>query len=58
LWDYAAGLLILQEAGGKAMTLEGEPVFLPRLVPRTVFAASTPALFDAARSWLDGLGAG
>jgi myo-inositol-1(or 4)-monophosphatase len=58
LWDYAAGLLILQEAGGKAMTLEGESVFLPRLVPRTVFAASTPALFDAARSWLDGLGAG
>lgn len=56
LWDYAAGLLILEEVGGQAMTLEGDPVFVPRLVSRTVLAASNPRLFDEARCWLAGLG--
>ncbi len=27
-WDYAAGLLIVREAGGQATTLEGEPLVL------------------------------
>ena len=26
LWDYAAGMLIVQEAGGVALTLDGEPL--------------------------------
>lgn len=54
LWDYAAGLLILEEAGGRAMTLDGEPVFTPELVTRTVLAASNPRLFDELRRWHQG----
>lgn len=29
-WDYAAGGLIVEEAGGKVTTVEGEPVTLDR----------------------------
>lgn len=53
LWDYAAGLLILEEAGGRAMTLDGAAVFTPQLATRTVFAASNARLFDEARQWLE-----
>ena len=52
LWDHAAGSLILQEAGGCAVTLDGEAVFSPTLIPRTVVAAQDPALFQAWRVWL------
>ncbi|MEN8168838.1 MAG: inositol monophosphatase family protein [Pseudomonadota bacterium] len=40
LWDYAAGQLILSEAGGHAATLEGETVLVKALTPRSVVAAS------------------
>jgi myo-inositol-1(or 4)-monophosphatase len=40
LWDYAAGQLILQEAGGHASTLEGDAVLVNRLMPRSVVAAA------------------
>ena len=53
LWDYAAGCLILQEAGGKAVTLQGEPVFAPTLQPRSAAAALDPAVF---RQWIAWLG--
>ena len=56
LWDYAAGLLILQEAGGRATTLDGEAVFALSLSPRTVLAASTPSLFAEGRAWLETTG--
>jgi myo-inositol-1(or 4)-monophosphatase len=52
LWDLAAGCLILQEAGGRSCTLQGEPVFLPRVEKRSVIAAGDPAVFDAWRNWL------
>lgn len=39
LWDYAAGCLILEEAGGSSETLEGEPVFAFDLAARSVLAA-------------------
>jgi len=52
LWDYAAGCLILEEAGGKAMTLSGEPVFSPTLEPRSAAAALDAAVFDEWREWL------
>lgn len=52
LWDYAAGCLILQEAGGQAVTLEGDPVFVPSLTPRSAAAALDPAIF---RQWIDWL---
>lgn len=52
LWDYAAGTLILDEAGGHALTLEGEPVFRAELAPRSALAAGDKALFDAWCDWL------
>ena len=53
LWDYAAGHLILAEAGGSACTLDGEEVFSHSLKPRSVVAAATPALFSAWKAWVD-----
>ena len=52
LWDYAAGSLILDEAGGRAETLAGEPVFRADLAPRSAVAAGDPALFEAWCAWL------
>jgi myo-inositol-1(or 4)-monophosphatase len=49
LWDLAAGTLILAEAGGFACTLQGEPVFVPALAPRSVVISPDPVLFAA---WL------
>jgi myo-inositol-1(or 4)-monophosphatase len=54
LWDYAAGLLVLEEAGGRATTLDGESVFTPKLLPRSVLAASNYRLFEEGRHWLAG----
>lgn len=52
LWDYAAGCLILQEAGGTAVTLEGESVFVPTLEPRSTAAALDPDIFIQWKQWL------
>ncbi|MEJ2359811.1 MAG: inositol monophosphatase family protein [Gammaproteobacteria bacterium] len=49
LWDYAAGQLILAEAGGFAATLQGEPVFNGTLQPRSAALAINQRLFD---TWL------
>ena len=49
LWDYAAGQVILQEAGGIAATLEGESVFTGSLAPRSAVLAINQILFD---QWL------
>jgi len=55
LWDYAAGSLILREAGGSAVTLEGEQVpgaslYLNRKV--SVVAASHPDMLERWWSWI------
>ena len=55
LWDYAAGNLILREAGGRAVTLDGiqipsEDQFRSRKI--SVVAASNPALLDDWLSWI------
>ena len=52
LWDYAAGNLILAEAGGQAVTLAGEPVFAVGLASRSVVAARDPELFQVWRRWV------
>ncbi|MEW6292910.1 MAG: inositol monophosphatase [Pseudomonadota bacterium] len=49
LWDYAAGSLILAEAGGHADTLDGRPAALD-LVPRSAVCAADRGLFE---QWLD-----
>ena len=53
LWDYAAGSLILTEAGGQATTLEGEEIFTLGMSPRSVVATARPQLFPPWKSWLD-----
>ncbi|MFP4611447.1 MAG: inositol monophosphatase family protein [Thiohalophilus sp.] len=53
LWDYAAGHLILAEAGGQSCTLEGEAVFNNSLQPRSAVAALDEKLF---RVWVEWLG--
>ncbi|HJX18072.1 MAG TPA: inositol monophosphatase [Acidiferrobacterales bacterium] len=52
LWDYAAGILILTEAGGQAVTLAGEEVFTGRLETRSVVATRDPELFQAWKAWV------
>ena len=52
LWDYAAGHLILKEAGGHATTLFGEPITGNSLRPRSTVAALDQHLFEEWTDWL------
>jgi myo-inositol-1(or 4)-monophosphatase len=52
LWDYAAGQLILTEAGGQAVTLQGEPVFINQLQTRSIVAGCNSAIFLQWAKWL------
>lgn len=52
LWDYAAGELVLREAGGHSCTLDGDPVARGDRQPRSAIAALDRGLYDAWRSWL------
>ena len=52
LWDYAAGHLILAEAGGRSQTLESEEVFQFGLAPRSVVAARDARLFSEWSAWI------
>ncbi len=55
LWDYAAGSLVLQEAGGSGGLYEdfaGRPVERPVLQPRIAMAATHEALFREWRDWI------
>lgn len=54
VWDYAAGTLILAEAGGRSATLEGESVFDGSFGARSAVAAPTPELFAEWQMWLGG----
>ena len=53
LWDYAAGSLILEEAGGRLGTLKSDDFWAGAHWKRSVVAARHPALYDAWRGWLD-----
>lgn len=52
LWDYMGGVLILEEAGGRASTFDGDPVMCDRLVPRSVIAAVNHELYKQWNAWL------
>lgn len=52
LWDYAAAELVFAEAGGRAVTLQGEAVASGHLGRRSVVAALDPGLFEQWRTWL------
>lgn len=52
LWDYAAGSLILEEAGGVACTLDEDAFDAGPRWKRSVIAARDPALFTEWRNWI------
>lgn len=52
LWDYAAGVLILQESGGHACCIEYDDFAQGDIWQRSVIAASNQALFAEWRSWV------
>ena len=52
LWDYAAGALILEEAGGGMCTLTQDDFWTDDLWQRSVIAARDPALFQIWKNWI------
>jgi myo-inositol-1(or 4)-monophosphatase len=52
LWDYAAGSLILEEAGGLMSSLGTEDFWEDALWQRSVIAARESRLFDAWKHWI------
>ena len=52
LWDYAAGLLILEEAGGASAALDGSDILAGPALSRGVVAAASPQLFSDWHAWL------
>jgi myo-inositol-1(or 4)-monophosphatase len=52
LWDFAAGSLVLTEAGGQALTLAGRPLSCDALDPTSAAAALDPNLFRQWCNWL------
>ena len=52
LWDYAAGSLILSEAGGHGQTLASAAVFNNTLEKRSAVCAGDAELFAQWTQWL------
>lgn len=52
LWDYVAGAIILEEAGGVMSTLEEDDYWQGNLWQRSVIAALCPKLFEQWRRWV------
>jgi myo-inositol-1(or 4)-monophosphatase len=52
LWDYAAGSLILSEAGGHMATIESDDFWSGDLWKRSVIAALDPGLFIEWKTWI------
>ncbi len=52
LWDYAAGSLILEEAGGRSCTLDQDEFEAGSRWKRSVIASHHPALFAPWRDWV------
>ncbi len=52
LWDYAAGCLVLEAAGGSLCTLERDDFWSHDLWQRSVIAARDPELFVQWRDWI------
>ncbi|MEA1990516.1 MAG: inositol monophosphatase [Pseudomonadota bacterium] len=53
IWDYAAGWLILEEAGGYSCDLNNETVVVAKVVKRSAVAATTESLFKEWQSYLE-----
>jgi len=54
LWDYAAGWLIFDEAGGYSSNIQGDRAFHAVLEPRSAVAAATGMLYQEWFSWISG----
>jgi len=54
LWDYAAGWLILDEAGGCSSTLGGDRGFKSTLAPRSAIATANEDLYQQWFHWISG----
>lgn len=52
LWDYAAGSLVLAEAGGRACSIDGGEIDCRSLSKRSVVAAASPALLAGWSAWV------
>lgn len=52
LWDYAAGSLVLSEAGGHACRIEGDDFATGDVWQRSVVAARDAQLFAAWKDWI------
>ena len=52
MWDYAAGALILEEAGGFACTIDHDDFWAAPAWSRSVVAARSPQLLTAWRDWI------
>jgi myo-inositol-1(or 4)-monophosphatase len=52
LWDYAAGLLILQESGGHVCCIENDDFELGDIWQRSVIAARDEKLFGEWKNWV------
>lgn len=53
LWDFAAGYLILLEAGGAATSLSGKPLDCGKLRKRSVVAAVNNGLLTQWETWIE-----
>jgi len=54
IWDYSAGQFIFKMAGGHASTLEGEAIFVNKLMGRSVIAAESEGLLKQWLNWVRG----
>ena len=52
LWDYSAGLLILQESGGSVCSIEHDDFTQSDVWQRSVIAARDEQLFGAWKNWI------
>jgi myo-inositol-1(or 4)-monophosphatase len=52
LWDYAAGSVILEEAGGRACTMTNDDFWADDRWQRSVIASCNPHLFNQWRDWI------
>lgn len=53
LWDYAAGVLILEEAGGSMCALDNDDFWASDLWNHSVIAALDPDLFRMWKNWIE-----
>ncbi len=52
LWDYAAGMLIMSEAGGYACCIESDDFLAGDIWQRSVIAARSETMFNEWKNWI------